>query len=186
MGIFITSEVGQVPLHNHVFTLHNPHHHHHIIGGRVMTSRNNKIVFRATLAFTSLVLVAIAFLVTLQTSTANSTLFTGAEHHQVTLPQAQRWTADYQKTSKEGELIAGYFGRNIFEKILSQENAMGVRIYKAKHDNGDEVFVLVGVDKKGEDIVNGVVGEGVIPCPPICSKDNILQKGSLEKPLALR
>ncbi len=151
-----------------------------------MKTQSNKRIFRVTLAFTSLVLVAIAFLVTLQTSTANSTLFTGAEHHQVTLPQAQRWTADYQKTSQEGELIAGYFGRNIFEKILSQENAMGVRIYKAKHDNGDEVFVLIGVDKKGEDIVNGVVGEGVLPCPPICSKDNILQRGMLDKPVAIK
>lgn len=151
-----------------------------------MTSQRNKLVFRATLAFTSVMLVAIAYLVTLQTSTASSTAFTGDEHHQVTLSQAQRWTAEYQKTSQEGELVAGYFGRNIFEKILSQENTSGIRIYKAVHDNGDEVFVLVGVDKKGEDIALGVVAEGIIPCPPFCSKDNVFQTGLPDQPVASR
>jgi len=128
---------------------------------------------------------AIAFLVTLQTSTADSTLFSGEEHHQVTLNQAQRWTAEYQKTAGEGELVAGYFGRNIFDKILSQEQAVGVRIYKAKHDNGDDVFVLVGVDDEGKDITSGIVGEGILPCPPICDDNMTLQKGRALTPIAM-
>ena len=148
-----------------------------------MTSRKNKLVFRATLAFTSVVLIAIAYLVTVQTSTASSTLFTGQEHHQVTLPQAQRWTSSFQKTAGEGELIAGYFGKNIFEKILNQEDVSGIRIYKAKHDNGDDVFVLVGVDSKGKDVVSGVVGEGIIPCPPFCD-DFLTLNGS--GPIAMK
>ncbi len=149
-----------------------------------MTSRSNKLVFRATLAFASVVLLAIAFLVTLQTSTASSTLFTGEEHHQVTLNQAQRWTSEFQKTAGEGELIAGYFGRNIFERILDQEGAVGVRIYKAKHDNGDDVFVLVGVDKEGQDITS-VVGEGIVPCPPFCDRDVAISK-DINGPIAMK
>ena len=150
-----------------------------------MKSRSNKLVFRATLAFASVVLLAIAFLVTLQTSTASSTLFTGEEHHQVTQNQAARWTTEFQKTAGEGELIAGYFGRNIFDKILSQENAIGVRIYKAKHDDGSDVFVLVGVDDKGKDIVSGVVGEGIIPCPPFCDENGMIQKDN-SGPIAMK
>ncbi|OGU32814.1 MAG: hypothetical protein A2X67_11740 [Ignavibacteria bacterium GWA2_55_11] len=103
----------------------------------------------------------------------------------MTLDQAQRWTADYQKTTGEGQLIAGYFGKNIFEKILNQDKVTGIRIYKAKHDNGDEVFVLVGVDDKGTDLVSGVVGENILTCPPFCSWDLTLQKGVPTSPLAM-
>jgi len=150
-----------------------------------MSANRNKLVVRATLAFASVVLLAIAFLVTIQTSTASSTLFTGSEHHQVTQTQAQRWTAEFQKTAGDGELIAGYFGRNIFEKILNQEGATGVRIYKAKHDNGEEVFVLVGVDGEGKDIASGVVGEGILPCPPICDNGKVFQQGMSGSPIAM-
>jgi hypothetical protein len=147
-------------------------------------STRNRFVFRATLAITSIVLVAIFIAVTSAVSTANRTMFTGEEHHQVTSDQAARWTAEYQKTMGDGALVAGYFGKNIFEKILSQEEAVGIRIYKAKHDNGDEVLVLVGVDGKGNDIVSGVVGENILPCPPFCAGDLYFQSG-LDRPLAM-
>ena len=149
-------------------------------------SRSNKVVFRATLVVATLVLAAIYFVVTSTTSVANRTLFTGNEHHQVTLDQAQRWTAEFQKTTNEGQLIAGYFGKNIFEKILNQDKVTGIRIYKAKHDNGDEVFVLVGVDGKGNDVVSGVVGEGVLACPPFCGWDPSLQQGVRTSPIAFK
>jgi hypothetical protein len=147
-------------------------------------STRNRFVFRATLAITSIVLVAIFIAVTSAVSTANRTMFTGEEHHQVTSDQAARWTAEYQKTMGDGALVAGYFGKNIFEKILSQEEAVGIRIYKAKHDNGDEVLVLVGVDGKGNDIVSGVVGENIIPCPPFCGGFDVFTKGLDQKPMA--
>jgi hypothetical protein len=147
-------------------------------------STRNRIVFRATLAITSIVLVAIFVAVTSAVSTANRTMFTGEEHHQVTADQAARWTAEYQKNMGDGALVAGYFGKNIFDKILKQEDAVGIRIYKAKHDNGDEVLVLVGVDGKGNDIVAGVVGENILPCPPFCAGDVTLMGGT-DRPLAM-
>ncbi len=146
-------------------------------------STRNRLVFRATLAVASIVLVAIFIAVTSAVSTANRTMFTGDEHHQVTTDQAARWTSEYQKTMGDGQLVAGYFGKNIFDKILKQEDAVGIRIYKAKHDNGDEVLVLVGVDGKGNDIVSGVVGENILPCPPFCAGDNTFMSGT-SKPLA--
>ena len=144
----------------------------------------NRLVFRATLAVASIVLVAICVAVTSAVSTANRTMFTGDEHHQVTADQAARWTTEYQKNISGGQLAAGYFGKNIFEKILKQDEAVGIRIYKAKHDNGDEVLVLVGVDGKGNDIANGVVGENILPCPPFCSGTEVFNKGLNDKPLA--
>ena len=147
-------------------------------------STRNRIIFRATLAVMSIVLVAIVIAVTSAVSTANRTMFTGDEHHQVTANQAARWTADYQKSMGDGQLVAGYFGKNIFDKILKQEDAVGIRIYKAKHDNGDEVLVLVGVDTKGDDIVTGVVGENILPCPPFCAGDGAFMGGTANRPLA--
>jgi hypothetical protein len=148
-----------------------------------MSTRNRK-VFRATLAIMSIVLVAIFVAVTSAVTTADRSMFTGDEHHQVTAEQAARWTADYQKNMGEGQLVAGYFGKNIFDKILKQEDAVGIRIYKAKHDNGDEVLVLVGVDGKGNDIVSGVVGENILPCPPFCGTFDYFAKGIDAKPMA--
>ncbi len=151
-----------------------------------MSTRNRK-VFRATLAIMSIVLVAIFVAVTSAVSTADRSMFTGDEHHQVTAEQAARWTADYQKSMGEGQLVAGYFGKNIFDKILKQEDAVGIRIYKAKHDNGDEVLVLVGVDGKGNDIVSGVVGENIMPCPPFCGNvDWFTSQANLQQVASLR
>lgn len=100
---------------------------------------------------------------------AEKDLFTGNEQHQITTETALRYVSNYHSTPGE-QLTAGYMGRNIFEKILEQEEAVGIRIYNARLDDGRPTYVIVGVDRDGNDLLAGVIGEDIIPCPPRCGK----------------
>ncbi len=131
-------------------------------------STNRKIFARVlTATFSAMAFVAV-YLISYQPSIAEKIVYTGKENHVVDLESAKRWTSNFQETSKPGDVLAGYMGRNIFEKILSQSNCVGIRIYNAKLENGKATFVIVGVDGNGNDIVGGVVGDDVAPCPPWC------------------
>ncbi|MEX2117503.1 MAG: hypothetical protein WEB37_11495, partial [Bacteroidota bacterium] len=82
---------------------------------------------------------------------------------------ALRYVANYHSMHGE-QITAGYMGRNIFEKVLEQEEAVGIRIYNARLDDGRPTYVIVGVDRDGNDLLAGPIGEDVIPCPPKCGK----------------
>jgi hypothetical protein len=148
----------------------------------------NRNVFRAMLAAIGFIcLVIVLIVVSTKRSSAERSLFTGYEQHVVTLDQAKGWTANFQKDAPKEALIAGFFGKTIFERIIGQDNCVGIRIYNAKHENGNPVFVLVGVDASGKDLTSGVVGEGILPCPPFCGEccGNELQSATGAQPLAL-
>lgn len=131
-------------------------------------STNRKIFARLlTATFSAMVFVAV-YLISYQPSIAEKIVYTGKENHVVDLESAKRWTSNFQETSKPGDVLAGYMGRNIFENILSQNECVGIRIYNAKLENGRMTFVIVGVDGSGNDIVGGVVGEEIYNCPPWC------------------
>lgn len=103
-----------------------------------------------------------------------SDLFSGNENHLVTLAQASEYTRSYRESLKSGQIKGGYFSRDIFEGILGQENCVGIRVYFANLDNGAPTLVLVGVNRFGNDLYLGVVGEDIIPCPPYCGDHNPL------------
>jgi hypothetical protein len=94
--------------------------------------------------------------------------FTGNENHMITLDAATRYIQNYSSKPAVPSIKGGYFGRNIFERILAQEGCVGIRYYYAKTDSGASTLVLVGVDTTGNDLVGGVIGETTIPCPPYC------------------
>ncbi|GJQ20300.1 MAG: hypothetical protein HBSIN02_06550 [Bacteroidia bacterium] len=95
-------------------------------------------------------------------------VFTGSEHHRISTEKAMRYIANFQAATNE-PFAAGYMGRGIFDEILSQKDVVGIRIYSARLDNGTPTYVLVGVDANGNDLVDGVIGEDAIPCPPVCA-----------------
>lgn len=105
-------------------------------------------------------------------SEGKQTVFTGNEQHQITTETAMRYVGNYHSLSGE-QLTAAYMGRNIFEKILAQENAVGIRIYNARLDDGQPTYVIVGVDRDGNDLLAGVIGEDVVPCPPSCGTNTL-------------
>ncbi len=138
---------------------------------------NQKVAKSTTLIFSAIFLVGVYFAFN-QRTLAEKLLYTGKENHAITLDAATKMTARFQKTAKNEEIAAGYFGRDIFEKILSQNNCVGIRIYNALQDNGSPTFVLIGVGSDGKDIAGGVVGEDTFPCPPFCGSSPLYSAGA--------
>ena len=80
----------------------------------------------------------------------------------------------YRNGRNNTAIKGGYFGREIFEKLLSQDGCVGIRCYFAENLDGTPTIVMVGVNSKGDDLVTGIVGEDVLPCPPFCGHDTVL------------
>ena len=135
---------------------------------------NNKFTHILTVA-SAVSLFVVFYFGTFQSTHAEKSLYTGKEHHEVSLESAQRWTGKFQLDAKPGDIMAGYMAQNIFKKILEQPGCIGIRIYNAKLDSGQPTFVLVGVDGDGNDMVEGVIGEDVLPCPMWCDENSPLQ-----------
>jgi hypothetical protein len=101
---------------------------------------------------------------------------TGQENHSVTLDQAAKYIQNFKNFPKTPTIKGAYFGRNIFDKILSQPGCIGIRYYYAQKDDGTSTLVLVGVDGSGNDISVGILGEDSFPCPPFCGGPGLLNK----------
>jgi hypothetical protein len=100
--------------------------------------------------------------------------FNGDEGSVVTLAEASGWTANYRKTIPAGEIIAQFVGKNQLMKILNQKGCMGVRIYYGIGDDGKKNIILVGAGSDENDMVDGIIIEKIIPCPPFCPGKNAL------------
>jgi hypothetical protein len=131
--------------------------------------RTAKSKFLTLVAVAAVSSVVTLFLV-LGTSTlgARPQQYTGQENHSITLDQAVKYVQNFKNFPKAPAIKGAYFGRNIFDKILSQGGCVGIRYYYGQDDNGASNLVLVGVDASGNDMTGGVMGDLGIPCPPIC------------------
>jgi hypothetical protein len=98
------------------------------------------------------------------------------QKHAVTLDSAAKYIQNFKKHPVAPTIQGGFFGRNIFDKILAQPGLVGIRYYYAAKDDGSPTLVLVGVDSTGDDMVQGVIAEYIWPCPPLCSSSNALNK----------
>jgi hypothetical protein len=58
---------------------------------------------------------------------------------------------DYHDTYGEGN--AQFVGKNILENILSQPECIGINIYKGLNENSEKTYVLVGIDKNNNPIL---------------------------------
>lgn len=108
------------------------------------------------------------YLLSYERSQAEKILYTGKENHLISLERAKQLTEAFQITAKPGDMMAAFLGRDIFQKILNQQECVGIRIYNAISEKGTPTFVIVGVDGNGNDMVGGPVGEEVLACPPWC------------------
>ena len=52
-----------------------------------------------------------------------------------------------------GEGGAQFVGRNILTQILDQPGCIGINIYKALNEKGEKTYVLVGLDKENQPIL---------------------------------
>ena len=102
--------------------------------------------------------------------------FNGNENHTITLDQAVKYINNFKNFPKTPTIKGAYFGRNIFDKILSQPGCIGIRYYYAQKDDGSSNLVLVGVDGSGNDITVGILGDEAFPCPPYCGPPSQLNR----------
>jgi hypothetical protein len=52
-----------------------------------------------------------------------------------------------------GEGGAQFVGKNILQQILAQPGCIGLNIYKALNEKGEKTYVLVGLDKSNNPIL---------------------------------
>lgn len=62
---------------------------------------------------------------------------------QISMQEAIDWTKTYQ-SDHQGRLKAVYFSADVFQTLLKQHGADGIRIYNATDTDGQDCFVLVG------------------------------------------
>jgi len=96
--------------------------------------------------------------------------------HRIALDEA----AAQARRSREGQhkgslsIKGGLFLRKELDELLAQSGCAGLRYYYGRKSKGQDTLILVGVDKEGNDIVQGVVLEETFICPPICGTANVL------------
>lgn len=98
--------------------------------------------------------------------------FNGKEGGEITLDLGAAMTAEFRRQNPN-TTIAHFFGREILEKLLTQEDCMGVRMYYGIDEHGEKQLVLVGADSNGNDILD-LVADISVPCPNACSDRNPL------------
>jgi hypothetical protein len=96
---------------------------------------------------------------------------TGREGSPIKLDVAASWTKNY-RDKHPGETLSQFFGKEILEKILAQENCLGIRFYYA-HDKplsswqrftvsvSNFILKVIGnIDGEKHLIITGVVNDG--------------------------
>lgn len=86
----------------------------------------------------------------------------------ITMAEAVAWTGTYQATHPGG-LKSVYFSADVFQALLKQTGAAGIRIYNATNSDGKNCFVLVGATADG-DLAEGqdIAYDKGLCCPDTC------------------
>lgn len=90
--------------------------------------------------------------------------------HRIALSAA----ADQVRSAAKREQKGGLFLRKELDELLAQPNCAGLRYYYGRNEKGEDTLILVGVDKDGNDQLQGVVMEDCFLCPPFCGTANSL------------
>ena len=98
--------------------------------------------------------------------------FNGTEGGQISLTDAAKMTEEYRKNNPNRKK-ARFFGKDILQELLNQENCMGIRIYYGESEDGERELVLVGAGADENDLLDLVVDYSA-PCPGFCSSSNKL------------
>jgi len=86
----------------------------------------------------------------------------------IALDEAVKFTTSFQERNPN-QIKSHFVGGEKVKLILQQENCIGIRIYNGYDPDRNEAnLVLVGVDKDGEDLTNGVLVERLAACPSEC------------------
>lgn len=87
--------------------------------------------------------------------------------HKVNIIEARRLIARRQRAVQ----ISGFaVKKEPLLRLLNQTGCVGVRAYQAMEADGRPTLVMVGVDEHGEELLDGVLLEHMMPCPPFCPR----------------
>ena len=101
-------------------------------------------------------------------------MFNGNEEHRISPEEASRYTARYRATHSDDSIIGLYYSRQFIESVLDQPDCIGIRLYFGENSDDQTQLIITGVNKDGDDISSGIIGELGLPCPPYCGKENRL------------
>ncbi len=110
--------------------------------------------------------------------------FTGKEDHSISLEDASNMTRNFQLQAAPNQIIGGFFGKDAVLAIISQEGAVGLRYYYGLDDERTSHIILIGVDADGNDIIDGLLAERALRCPPNCRESNDLNSPLVSEDLA--
>ena len=99
----------------------------------------------------------------------------GNEDHHITTEQAKALIQNYRRHAGPNDHKCGFFGRAVLEQILAQPGCIGIRAYYARHEDGSNTLVLVGVDGAEKDMTAGTLAQNYQPCPPYCDPTSTFQ-----------
>lgn len=91
----------------------------------------------------------------------------------ITLQEGSDMTAEFRKNFPNATK-AVYYTADVYEDLLAQAGCVGIRIYNAINEDNKLTNVLVGVDRDGNDLVNGKIYDLGTLCPTGCPVNNSL------------
>jgi hypothetical protein len=95
--------------------------------------------------------------------------------HRIKLAEAVEHTKRHRGGGTHRTTDSGAFNAKAVQALLAQPGCVGMRFYHGRSERGESNLVLVGVDAKGNNMVNGMLLEGHFPCPPYCADEDVLQ-----------
>ena len=99
--------------------------------------------------------------------------FNGKEGAPIDLEEAASWTSNYRNAQPNG-IKAHFFGRDIIERILAQEDCQGLRIFYGLNNEGEQQLILVGADTNENNQLSGTIADHSVVCPVACGNADAL------------
>lgn len=77
---------------------------------------------------------------------------TGREGSEFDYDKAVSWTKNH-RTKNPGKTVSHFYGKEVLQKLLAQPGCMGIRMYQALDEKGQNHIMLVGSNRDGSDIL---------------------------------
>jgi len=98
--------------------------------------------------------------------------FNGTEGGLISLQQGAALTAAFRQNFPQ-QIKARFFGKDVLNELLNQQDAMGLRIYFGQNAQGHFELVVCAANAKEDDMLDKIADLSV-PCPNMCGRSNAL------------